>query len=217
MADIRAFARQSAGGISRAAAGSLVGLSATRDGALFTADWLRALAMDGKVYLASDADANDMVTGQTSFADTTPTFLLRVPSGTTAIPLYANLQQAGTVAGAFITVTVEIDNADPYASGGTAETILSSRTDQPSSPACSVYSNPTVTTGNYGVQVESRVVGQDVSPAEGANNNILWTPQVPMFLVGPASLKIYTYAGTTGPTWLWAIGWAELPTAAAIL
>lgn len=214
MSDIRLVARESAGSVARVAAGGYRGASGTRDGALFVADWLRALAHEGRVFIASDADANDAVLGQTSFADTTPTFLLRVPSGTTAIPIFASLQQSGSVAGGAITVTFEIDNADPYASGGTAETILSTRTDQPFTPGCSLYSNPTVTTGNYGVQVDNFLVGPDISSAEGAINRILWTPPAPIFLVGPASKKIYTYAASTGPTWQWAIGWAEIPTTA---
>ena len=62
-------------------------------------DLLTWLAADGRIFYASDADQNDMVTGQTSFAATTPTFLLSVASGTTVIPLMMKLAQSGSVAG----------------------------------------------------------------------------------------------------------------------
>ena len=189
-----------------------VKLRATPDGALFSASWLHSLAMEGRVFFASDADANDLVLGQTSFADTTPTFLLRVPTSTVAMPLFFSLAQMGSVAGGAVTVTAEIDNADPYASGGTSETILSSRTTQPVTPACTLYSNATVTTGNYGVQVDNWLLGPDISPAEGAPNKVIWTPPVPIFLVGAASFKVYTWAATTGPSWGWSFAWAEIPT-----
>lgn len=187
------------------------------DGAIIQVPWFTALALEGRVFYASDADQNDLVTGQTSFAATTPSFLLRVPSGTTAIPLMVDLGQTGSVAGGAVDVIIEIDDADRYSSGGTAETILSARTDQPITPACSLYSGATASAG-YGVRVIGRTIGQDVSPAEGAVNAFVWHPslEAPPLLVGPAALAIYTYAGTTGPTWFWTIKWAELPTASAV-
>lgn len=175
-------------------------------------DVLSMLAAQGQVFYASDADQNDTITGQTSFADTTPTFLLRVPAGTTAIPLMISLTQTGTVAGGAISMLMEIDNADRYASGGTAETILSSRTVGGESPLCSLYSNPTASSG-YGVRIDAQQVGADVDTAEGAPNRVRWTPEAGLdFLVGPSSWLVYTYAGTTGPTWDWTFKWAEFPT-----
>src|SRR5690349_4912055 len=112
------------------------------------------LALDGRLFVAGDADENDMVTGQTSFAATTPTFLLQVPSGTTCLPLSVDLSQSGTVAGGDITVVIEVDDIDRYSSGGTAETIFSpTKTSGPTSapvartPACVLYSNPTAAAG----------------------------------------------------------------------
>ncbi len=46
----------------------------------FNADISWRLAIEGRFFYASDADQNDYVTGQTSFANTTPTFLLENPA-----------------------------------------------------------------------------------------------------------------------------------------
>lgn len=170
------------------------------------------LAANGRVYYASDADYDDRVTGQTSAANTTPTFLLNVPSGTTAIPLMMSLCQAGTVAGGAVDVLMVIDNANRYGSSGTAETALCARTDITAAPACTLYSSPTATDA-YGVRIMGLTIGQDVSPAEGAVQEIIWTPQAGMdFLVGPAAWLVYTYAASTGPSWYWSFKWAEFPT-----
>lgn len=177
-------------------------------------DLLSWLSAEGRVYYAADADQNDTLTGQTSFADTTPTLLVRVPSGTTLIPLMADLAQDGTVAGGTVTVVMEFDNADRYDSGGTSETVLASRTAGGWGGTCpvTVYSNPTAAAG-YGVRVATFVVGQDVAPAEGAPNKVHWTPEAGLdYLVGPATWAIYTYAGATGPTWDWALKFAAFPT-----
>ena len=172
------------------------------------------LASQGRIFTASDAAANDRVTGQTSFANTTPTFLLQVPDGTTAVPLLVTLGQTGTVAGGAITVIIEMDNADRYSSSGTSETILNNKTGGVVSTGnCVLYSGATATNA-YGVRNFGVTVGPDVEPAEGISNEILWTPtSTPEFLVGPASFLIYTFAATTGPTWLWTIKWAEFPEA----
>jgi len=190
------------------------GVRGTRDGSIFTADFMMGLAMQGRIFIASDADQNDTVTGQTSFANTTPTFLLNVPSGTTAIPLYAKLGQAGTVAGGAIDIIVEIDDIAAYSTGGTSETVLCARTDNPIGNKCALYSGATATAG-YGIVVESVFqMVQDVASAVADDyrwHQFKWEPKIPIMLVGPASLKIFTYASTTGPTWVWSIAWAEIP------
>lgn len=203
---------------SRVSSGVTLDWRGTRDGAGFTADWITALAMEGRVYIASDADQNDAVTGQTSFVNTTPTFILTVPSGTTAIPLWVRLCQVGTVAGDFIDVIIEIDDIVGYASGGTAETVLPSRTDNPVAKAATLYSGATATAG-YGVAVGHYRIAEDVDPASADAQSfgpIIWKPELPMFLVGGACLKVFTFAGTTGPTWNWSIAWAEIPTTTMI-
>ena len=181
------------------------------------------LASRGKVFYAADSTAIETVTGQTSVATTTPTFLLQVPSGTTAIPLGCNLFQTGSVAGGLITVIMELDNADRYASGGTAETIFPARTLGPSgattapTSSCVLYSGATATDA-YGVRIDAAKFIAEVTPTigetvSGQTGAYIWTPSGGYsFLVGPAAWLVYTAAGTTGPTWLWNVKWAEVET-----
>ena len=151
------------------------------------------------------------VAGTTTLANTTPTFHLDIPSGITCIPVSISLQQAGTVAGGAITVIMEVDNADRYTSGGTAMGVLNantgiSRVFTDLNSALAFYStigSAITATNAFGVEIWSPLVGQDVSPAEGITNELVYTPPAgaPEFIQGPAGLLIYTNASTTAPTW----------------
>lgn len=177
------------------------------------ASFVEKLAANGFVFIASDADENDRVTGQTSFAVTTPTFLLDIPSGTTAVPVMVSLTQTGTVAGGAINMAFSIDNQLRYSAAGTDETnVLCARTNSTNrTRTCTLYSNPTATNAN-GVRIFPASMGADVDTAEGAVQGPYWTAELPLFLEGPAAFMIFTYAATTGPTWEWTIAWAEFPT-----
>ena len=174
------------------------------------------LATRGQMFNASAAAQDTTVTGATSFATTTPTFLLDVPSGTTALPAYMSLNQAGTVAGGAVSVLMEMDNADRYTSGGTAATVLNKRTDGGTalSTLYSATGTAIVATDAYGVRTMGLLTGQDVSPAEGIITEVVWTPAGGIeLLVGPAAWLVYTFpAASTGPTWFWSFAWAEVRT-----
>lgn len=173
-----------------------------------TIDFLWKASYEGKVFVAGDADQNDVVTGQTSFANTTPTLMLDVPDGINCIPLFVDLMQTGTVAGGDIELLFEIDRVDRYSSGGTSEKVFSSMMGGPKNKvAC--YSGATAVAG-YGMTLSRYDLAPDVSPAEGAVNKPFWTPPYPVILRGPAAFLIYSSAGITGPTWFWNIGWIEL-------
>ncbi len=171
------------------------------------------LTAQGRVFNVGPSAINTTATGTTTLANTTPTWLLDVPSGITCIPLLASLQQAGSVAGAAIQVIMEVDNADRYTSGGAALTVLNARTDGPAlpssggvSPVMYVRSTAIVATNAYGVQIWPPLVGPDISSAEGVTNELVWTPPAgaPEILVGPAAWLINTNAGSTAPTWNYA-------------
>ena len=174
------------------------------------ADLMWRLAADGRLFFASDADENDLVTGQTSFAATTPTFILRVPTGTVCVPMAIDLSQTGTVAGGDIGIIAFIDpDTDRWASGGTSETVTAPSKEPLRTPACTLYTGATAAAFSNGGRIWGATVAADVSPAEGAVQGPFWRPAMPYRLVGPASLLVYTYAATTGPTWFWSFHWAE--------
>jgi hypothetical protein len=171
------------------------------------------LASQGRLFTASAAAANTAVTGATSFATTTATFLLDVPDGTTAFPLRFTSGQTGTVAGGAVNFIVEWDNADRYTSGGTAATALNQMF-HGRTPNCSFYTatgTAITSTNAYGVRDMAITTGEDVSPAEGALQEVLWTPNAgPIGLRGPAAWLCYAYAASTGPTLWYTFSWGEV-------
>jgi hypothetical protein len=189
------------------------------------------LSSQGRMYRASGAALNTVATGATSFATTTPTFLLRVKAGANyaVIPAEARLFQAGTVAGGAITYLMEIDNADRYTSGGTELLYQNCKTN-----GTALGSLPSFTSGDIqmfdtnssaitatnavGIRLDGALLGQDVSTAEGAVNEIVWAPQAGIEILAPtaslgASWLINTSAGTTGPSWFYSFKFAVVPLA----
>ena len=187
------------------------------------------LAAEGYMYRFSGAALNTTATGATSFATTTPTFCFVIDAATqyAAIPAEARLFQAGTVGGGAVSVLMEIDNADRYTSGGTALLSQNCLTKGPTlasritAGAMAMYdTNSTAITATdaVGIRTYGALLGQDVSPAEGAVNEIIWTPSA-----GPDILKttstlgatwlINTFAASTGPTWFWSLKVAIIPLA----
>lgn len=180
------------------------------------------LSAQGRMYRFAGAALNTPATGATSVATTTPTFLLHVTAGTqyAVIPAEMRLFQAGTVAGGAITYLMEMDNADRYTSGGTAMLSFNSRMGGPDLPSgIAMYStagSAIVATNAVGIRMDGALLGQDVSPAEGAVNQLVWTPQAgPDFLVPTATLGaswlVNTSAASTGPTWFFSFKAAVVP------
>lgn len=174
-------------------------------------------AADGRLFVASNvARQTALATGGTSFSDTAPAFIIDFPSGTTGIPLSFVLNQGGTVAGATpITVLITIDNKARYSSGGTAITPVNMRLDAPRTSGATVYgTSPTAAAIGTQISLYSALLAADVTPAADSffPTGVVYEPPYPPYLVGPASIVIYTFAGTTQPSWFYSFVWAEIPT-----
>lgn len=182
-------------------------------------DYSWELALGGRIYVASDADQNDRVTGQTSFANTTPTFLLHNPSTSTVVCLPHRfwIAQTGTVAGGDIGVDIECRSPSAYSSSGTSEGVSSLFFGQSNAGIsnavtnqCLLYTGATASSGQ-GRAMGHYTLGPDVSPAEGVINVLEWPAPFGLILGPNASLGVYTYASSTGPTWGWFFEWTEIP------
>lgn len=217
MSDIRGVVH-SGSGQSRSARDAFRAPALTPDGSLFSSDYLHMLSREGRIFCSRDADEDDTIAGQTSFAATTPTLLLAVPDEYIAIPLWVRLVQTGSVAGGAISIHVTADNTNRFSSGGTTQTVKSLRTDNPVATGCTLYSAPTAAAATASVViVDHDIIAADVAPAsaDAQRFDYLWTPGknggAPIYVVGAGCFMVFTYAASTGPTWLWSIGWAEIP------
>ena len=170
-------------------------------------------AKNGQRFSVTHQTPSTDVTGQTSFAATTPTFILY--GANVALPAVlsgVSLAQVGTVAGGVISLAVAVDTTNRFSTGGTAVVPQNMRTD---SATASVY------TFSYGA----------TAAAAGTGTRYIWEGSAPAtlgtvtsldFLDGlvldkagstagkfTGSLLVYTWAATTGPSWKFQFEWVE--------
>lgn len=168
------------------------------------------LAAEGMVFDGSDADQNDPVSGQTSFAATTPTLLIDVPNGTAVIPLEFSLYPITATETDILQVLVEKDNIDRYNTGGTAETIYN---DMGKTGSAALYSGATANAG-YGTMLfaTEQILDTSELSTEFAKREILWTHGRTLDIIrGPGAFLVYAWTTTNANAHLWHIKWAEIP------
>ena len=167
---------------------------------------------DGRAFMVSNAARETaLAVGGTSFSDTAPAFILDVPSGTGVVPLEIDLRQGGTVAGGMITVLATLSDKVRRASSGTSHTPQNMRFDEPQSAGCSFYTGATAIANADDITLFGGLYEQDLDGAVGVSQ-VHWSARdsYAPYLVGPASLVIYTFAGTTQPSWFFTFKWAEV-------
>lgn len=147
-----------------------------------------------------------VVTGQTSFVATTPTFLAtQTTAGKRAMLRRLSLTQAGTVAGGQISVAIAIDLIDRFASAGTERTPVAPNADNADAASFNWYENPTAAAASSIRWLDAFELDANVGetlellPADGIQ------------LVNASSLLVYTWAATTGPSWHYAAEFVEEP------
>lgn len=149
----------------------------------------------GRNFLVTHQTIATAITGQTSFATTTPTFLLYGAAVTKrAVLRSVALSQTGTVAGGAITIVVGVDTTDRFSSGGTAITPVNLNGQ---SSTASVYTFKYNATAS---DVAARYIWKEQIPAA---LSATWTfkPGSAAMIRATGSILIWTYASTTGPTW----------------
>ena len=168
--------------------------------------------LDGRAFMVSNAARETaLAVGGTSFSDTAPAFILDVPSGTGVVPLEIDLRQGGTVAGGVITVLATLSDKVRRASSGTSHTPQNMRFDEPQTSGCSFYTGPTAATNDDDISLFSGLYEHNLDGAL-TTSHVLWSARhsYAPYLVGPASLVVYTFAGSTQPSWFFTFKWAEV-------
>lgn len=193
---------------------------ANRRGELVVPEFFSELGLEGRAFSCSNtAVQTALASGGTSFSATAPSFSMDVPSGTVVVPTGIRLNQGGTVAGAVITVLVTWDVALRYGSAGTALNSYNMRTDKPYNSAVTWYTGATTAAATnqnllYGAILKADVSSSPMAAEQFVNLNQK-NCQFPI-LVGPAAIVIFTFAGTTQPSWFYNFQWIEFSKAVAI-
>lgn len=160
---------------------------------------------DGRRYYASpQVPGAGNVLGQTSFVDTTPTFLLDLDSlGRSIIVSRLRLSQIVPIAGGPIEVVVAIDNISRHSSGGTLITPQSARADSPNAAEAKFYTNPVAKAPGSVRYLD----GLMAAASSGAVIEIDFEDGICIPSTG--ALLIYTFAPSIGPTWKYNLEWIE--------
>ena len=110
-----------------------------------------------------------------------------------------------------ITVLATLSDKVRRASSGTSHTPQNMRFDEPQTSGCSFYTGATAATNDDDISLFSGIYAHDLDGAL-TTSHVLWSARYSYapYLVGPASLVIYTFAGTTQPSWFFTIKWAEV-------
>ena len=200
-------------------------VSVTHRGEVLNIPWYQAWINKGRVYQDSPSTvATGLTVATTSYAATTPVWMMDVPAGTTVIPISMHARQVGTVAGGVIKVILSADRIARYSSGGTAKTPINVKIGPAASgpvtgaraSTCSVYTGATAAAVNTHIELFSTFLTMDVgaSTLPGSLQTIFQWPQNPLEplpqLVGPSSLLWHTFAGTTNATWSYRFVWLEV-------
>ena len=115
------------------------------------------------------------------------------------------------MAGGMITVLATLSDKVRRSSSGTSHTPQSMRFDEPQTSGCSFYTGATAATNDDDISLFSGLFAQDLDGAVGVSQ-VHWSARdsYAPYLVGPASLVVYTFAGTTQPSWFFTFKWAEV-------
>lgn len=191
----------------------------TRDGALFTAEWFQALIGEGRGYVAGIGllSAGEALPNAQVITTLRPTFVLRVPTGTTIIPFYGAVQvedSGGTAA-----LEMNIGTAPSDVGNGTSSAADFGPINMKTNAARGSLVVPRQEyTGNSSADPDNdqwrKWMSEDnvTTPATVGSSNFEWEPY-PFCpeLVGPASL-IFTVGGALIPVITAQFKWVELET-----
>ncbi len=190
-----------------------VQLQTTKDGALYVADFVLSMALEGRVFNASVGTASTVATFLATWVESKPQLNIDAPTGTTIIPLRIQVwleAQAGALTEVFATTgtnTIGVGTS-------TVVTPTSTRTDRPLTSGCVVSSLYSVAGTTQTGQTEFWHTGYNFADATthpGKDFSWIWR-DCPHIIVGPGSLAIYIDAnGNTAPTGFIRCEYIELP------
>lgn len=196
-------------------------LRSTRDATLFTADWWEGLAHEGRILHANMGTVTTPLTFLVTAANR-PDAWIRVPSGTTILPLACHVileSAAGTV------TEMDLRRAANDIGNGTSTAAsvgpLSNRSDAIFTSACTARQLATAdtTAETSPISLYRRTYPFAVATAEGHEPLGMYADRAMMgypILVGPATWELFVAATTTQATGYVIFHWAEIPSTAVV-
>lgn len=196
--------------------GDAVPLRTMRDGSPIVSDWINALSLDGRVFMAHFGTLDTGVALQTSFTATLPSLAVQVPDSVIAIPLYYEIQVVASGAAIFHTHLAISPVKVLAASAGafTAVTPLNVRLGHTRATACQAGHTVTTTGGDYttGAVYLTHRGNQGDLDATAIDAFYSWSVRnmayLPMVEDG-GSIVVFAYNGTSGTAFAKLV-WAEV-------
>ncbi len=122
--------------------GTFMPARGNRDGALFTADWVMGLALEGRVFCANAGTYTTPISmSEGSAIDNTEIdFLVEVPNGTTVIPISIDIYFEVFGSNGALEIMASLGTGGTFAyTGGSAVTPTNMRADAPHKSGCTIY------------------------------------------------------------------------------
>lgn len=189
---------------------------ATRDGALFTADWVDGLILEGRVFGANLGTLTSPATFSGAMVATEAEFVVDIPDGTIGIPLSIEFVLSTGTTG-LSEVCAVASSTLAVGTAGTSLTPYSLRLDQPISSVATVWGaldsggNTSPYSGNY-LEFFRDGYGTDPSVTGTPPPVYRWSAKESGFfplIVDGGSITIF--AGEAASTGFITVTWAELP------
>ena len=170
-----------------------------------------SLVEEGKVFHVSNPTVGTEIVGQTSYVATATTFSFRNLGSKLMVPLWCHLVQADAVAGGRIIVHTQALETDQFTSGTALTAVNSNWRNRDANGVIAFHTAtlPSFTTGNARL-VHTGEYFQTVTAANGDNRINAFTRPGFVGVRPGGGLHVYTWAGTTGPSWSFDIAWAEV-------
>ncbi len=212
--------------VSRVADGNELLERLMRDGSYIAADWLVALAMEGRIFTANFGQGTTYITGKLSYIPAQPDVNLDVPVGVTVIPLAAHLA-IGSMAGTLNHFFLQACTGNVVGNG--TSTVADSLTNVfqgagPLGTACVARKGYTAsgTAPGTGSNAQPGTINEFVSweqtavSAAGSANYYDWNCNfvMPAIVNGPGSISGYSVVTGTAATFKVILTYLELPTGA---
>ena len=183
------------------------------------ADWKQSYVLSGRAFMLQFGTEDAPVASTGSIDDLLAMATVDVPDGTTIIPLWGQGVVGTWTTGTLINYMIEVDNGKVRrASGGTAFTPLSLRTDALRSSACTAYvaggSDIVAAAKTSGGSLEVYRESIEVNSGDAADYwpKMEYNPVIAPVVIGPASILVH-FGAAADLTVYGNLMWAEFPTA----